>query len=113
MRSRVPYRFSRSPFPVFRFSIALLQLVQDRDRGNSHRVPQLLAADDFLEETASDHSRKVIDAGVIDDHNLFEAGAALGALLPRLEKLERVEPTEYIDSFLIRGPRRLELRHSA
>lgn len=43
----------------------------------------------------------------------LEAGAALGALIPRLEKLKRVETTQYIDSFLIRGPRRLRLRHAA
>ncbi len=43
----------------------------------------------------------------------LEAGAAFESLVPRLEKLERTEPTERIDSFLIRGPRRLLLRPAA
>jgi len=43
----------------------------------------------------------------------LEAGAALEPLVRRLEKLERTEPTERIDSFLIRGPRRLLLRPAA
>ncbi|MFP8873281.1 MAG: cytochrome P450, partial [Myxococcota bacterium] len=40
----------------------------------------------------------------------LEARAALEALVPRLGKLERIEPTQRIDSFLIRGPRKLALR---
>ena len=41
----------------------------------------------------------------------LEAQAALEALLPELPFRERGDaPREFIDSFLIRGPRRLELR---
>jgi cytochrome P450 len=43
----------------------------------------------------------------------LEAGAALEALLPRLPYLERIEPVQHIDSFLIRGPVRLRLQHAA
>ena len=44
----------------------------------------------------------------------LEAQAALEALLPELPLLERLDQErEYIDSFLIRGPRRIELRRIA
>ncbi len=44
----------------------------------------------------------------------LEARAALEALLPELPLLERLDQErEYIDSFLIRGPRRIELRRIA
>ena len=43
----------------------------------------------------------------------LETRAALEALVPRLERLERVEPTQHVDSILIRGPSTLVLRPAA
>jgi len=43
----------------------------------------------------------------------LETRTALGALAPELLRLERQGPREGIDSFLVRGPRRLELRPAA
>ncbi len=44
----------------------------------------------------------------------LEARVALEALVPELGRLERVgEERELLDSFLVRGPKRLELRHLA
>jgi cytochrome P450 len=42
----------------------------------------------------------------------LEARVALEALLPALPKLERDGPKELVDSFLVRGPRRLVLRRA-
>jgi cytochrome P450 len=43
----------------------------------------------------------------------LEARIALAALAPELLRLERQGPREVVDSFLVRGPRRLELRRAA
>ena len=43
----------------------------------------------------------------------LEARIALGALAPELLRLERQGPREVVDSFLVRGPRRLELHRAA
>jgi cytochrome P450 len=43
----------------------------------------------------------------------LEARIALEALAPELVRLERRGPREVVDSFLVRGPRRLELRRAA
>jgi cytochrome P450 len=43
----------------------------------------------------------------------LEARIALAALAPELVRLERLGPREVVDSFLVRGPRRLELRRAA
>ena len=43
----------------------------------------------------------------------LEARVALEALVPELVRLERRGPREHVDSFLVRGPRRLELRRAA
>jgi cytochrome P450 len=44
----------------------------------------------------------------------LEARVALEALLPELAYVERTEPgRELVDSFLVRGPKRLELRRAA
>jgi cytochrome P450 len=43
----------------------------------------------------------------------LEARIALAALAPELVRLERQGPREVVDSFLVRGPRRLELRRAA
>ena len=43
----------------------------------------------------------------------LEARVALEALLPELPRLERRSPRELVDSFLVRGPRRLALRPAA
>jgi cytochrome P450 len=43
----------------------------------------------------------------------LEARIALEALAPELLRLERRGPREVVDSFLVRGPRRLELRRAA
>jgi cytochrome P450 len=43
----------------------------------------------------------------------MEARVALEALLPELPRLERERPRPLVDSFLVRGPRRLELRPAA
>jgi cytochrome P450 len=43
----------------------------------------------------------------------LEARVALEALAPELPRLVREQPRELIDSFLVRGPRRLELRRAA
>jgi cytochrome P450 len=43
----------------------------------------------------------------------LEARVALEALVPELPRLERQRPRELVDSFLVRGPRRLELRRAA
>jgi cytochrome P450 len=44
----------------------------------------------------------------------LEARVALEELLPRFARLERVEPrVEYVDSYLVRGPRRLRLHAHA
>ena len=43
----------------------------------------------------------------------LEARIALAALVPELVRLERQGPREVVDSFLVRGPRRLELRRAA
>ena len=44
----------------------------------------------------------------------LEARVALEELLPRFERFERTEPrVEYLDSYLVRGPKRLPLRASA
>jgi cytochrome P450 len=40
----------------------------------------------------------------------LEARVALDALVPELPRLERQRPSELVDSFLVRGPRRLDLR---
>jgi hypothetical protein len=38
---------------------------------------------------------------------------ALEALVPELRRLERERPRPLVDSFIVRGPRRLELRPAA
>jgi cytochrome P450 len=43
----------------------------------------------------------------------LEARVALEALAPELPRLERERPRELVDSFLVRGPRRLALRRAA
>ena len=43
----------------------------------------------------------------------LEARVALEALVPELPLLERQRPRELVDSFLVRGPRRLDLRRAA
>jgi hypothetical protein len=43
----------------------------------------------------------------------MEARVALEALAPELPRLERERPRLLVDSFLVRGPRRLELRPAA
>jgi hypothetical protein len=43
----------------------------------------------------------------------MEARIALEALVPDLPRLEREQRRELVDSFLVRGPRRLELRQAA
>ena len=43
----------------------------------------------------------------------LEARIALAALAPELLRLERQGPREVVDSFLVRGPRRLELHRAA
>jgi cytochrome P450 len=43
----------------------------------------------------------------------MEARVALEALVPELPRLERERPRVLVDSFLVRGPRRLELRPAA
>lgn len=43
----------------------------------------------------------------------LEARAALEALVPELPRLELHGPNELVDSFLVRGPRRLEVRPAA
>ncbi|HSJ98275.1 MAG TPA: cytochrome P450 [Myxococcota bacterium] len=43
----------------------------------------------------------------------LEARCALEALVPELPRLERDRPRELVDSFLVRGPRRLALRRAA
>ncbi len=44
----------------------------------------------------------------------LEARVALAALVEELPRLQRTEPrTEFVDSFLVRGPRRLPLRRAA
>jgi cytochrome P450 len=43
----------------------------------------------------------------------LEARIALEALVPELQRLERQGPREIVDSFLVRGPRRLALRRAA
>jgi len=43
----------------------------------------------------------------------LEARVALGALAPELLRLEREGPRQVVESFLVRGPRRLELRPAA
>jgi cytochrome P450 len=43
----------------------------------------------------------------------LEARVALEALVPELPRLTRGRPRELVDSFLVRGPRRLELRPAA
>jgi cytochrome P450 len=43
----------------------------------------------------------------------LEARVALEALVPELPRLVRDRPRELVDSFLVRGPRRLELRRAA
>jgi cytochrome P450 len=43
----------------------------------------------------------------------LEARIAIAALAPELLRLERQGPREVVDSFLVRGPRRLELRRAA
>ncbi|MEN8181112.1 MAG: cytochrome P450 [Myxococcota bacterium] len=43
----------------------------------------------------------------------LEARLALEALVPELPHLERERPQELVDSFLVRGPRRMELRRAA
>ena len=43
----------------------------------------------------------------------LEGRAALDALVPELPRLERRAPRALLDSFLVRGPRRLELRRAA
>ena len=43
----------------------------------------------------------------------MEARVAIEALLPELPRLERERPRELVDSFLVRGPRHLELRRAA
>jgi cytochrome P450 len=43
----------------------------------------------------------------------LEARVALAALVPELLRLEREGPRQVVDSFLVRGPRRLELRWAA
>jgi cytochrome P450 len=43
----------------------------------------------------------------------MEARVALTALVPELVRLEHTGPRERVDSFLVRGPRRLELRRAA
>ena len=43
----------------------------------------------------------------------LEARVALAALAPELLRLERQGPRELVDSFLVRGPKRLELRRAA
>ena len=43
----------------------------------------------------------------------LEARIALEALAPELVRLERQGPREVVDSFMVRGPRRLELRSAA
>jgi cytochrome P450 len=43
----------------------------------------------------------------------MEARVALEALVPELPRLERERPRLLVDSFLVRGPRRLELRRAA
>jgi cytochrome P450 len=43
----------------------------------------------------------------------LEARVALEALVPELARLERVGRRELVDSFLVRGPKRLELRRAA
>jgi cytochrome P450 len=43
----------------------------------------------------------------------MEARVALEALAPELPRLERERPRPLVDSFLVRGPRRLELRRAA
>jgi len=43
----------------------------------------------------------------------LEARVALEALVPELPLLERQQPRELVDSFLVRGPRRLDLHRAA
>jgi cytochrome P450 len=43
----------------------------------------------------------------------MEARVALEALVPELRRLERERPRPLVDSFIVRGPRRLELRPAA
>lgn len=43
----------------------------------------------------------------------LEARCALEALVPELPRLDRERPGELVDSFLVRGPRRLALRRAA
>lgn len=43
----------------------------------------------------------------------LEARVALEALVPELPRLTREQPRELVDSFLVRGPRRLALRRAA
>jgi cytochrome P450 len=43
----------------------------------------------------------------------LEARCAMQALVPELVRLEREGPREVVDSFLVRGPRKLALRRAA
>jgi cytochrome P450 len=43
----------------------------------------------------------------------LETRVALEALIPELVRIESTSPRERVDSFLVRGPRRLELRRAA